>query len=172
MASSSTDTLQRVLAIIAGEGVANIPLGRDRFALIDKADEPQVSQHKWIFASRGYAFTRIDGVVMMMHRFIMDASADAEVDHIDGDGLNNQRYNLRVCSRAENAKNRHTSTGRSRFKGVWRDRSSWRATIWSDGKRSHLGSFVSERKAARAYDKAARELHGEFACTNEDLGLY
>lgn len=172
MAEASSATFQRVLAIIRGEDTVRIPVGRERFALVDAADAERVSQYHWISANRGYAMVKIDGRQVLMHRLITDAPDGAEVDHVDGDGLNNQRYNLRVCSRADNAKNRHTTTGRSRFKGVWRDKRAWRATIWVDRKKISLGSHPTEKAAARAYDVAARLYHGEFAATNADLDLY
>lgn len=171
MAGLPDATFSRLLAIVKGEDAVRIPVG-DSIALVDPADADRLSRHTWMSANRGYAVAIINGERVLMHRLILDAPKGVEVDHADGDGLNNQRYNLRICTRSENAKNRHSTCGQSRFKGVWRDKQAWRATIWVDRCKINLGSFTTQKKAARAYDNAARELHGAFACTNADLGLY
>lgn len=147
------------------------------FALIDRADEALVADRKWYRAGR-YVRARsphADGpVYLVLHRVLMEAPLGCLVDHINGDGLDNRRANLRLCSHAENMKNRakHADTA-STFKGVWFDgrRGMWRAQINVDGERMCLGSFQDERKAAIQYDRAARLFFGAFARTNADLGL-
>ena len=101
-----------------------------------------------------------------MHNVIAGAP---QVDHVNGDGLDNRRANLRPASTAQNARNRsRPSTNRSGFKGVsWvRDRGHWRAGIKVDGRSLNLGSFADPVEAAKAYDEAARRLHGKFARPN------
>ena len=91
------------------------------------------------------------------------------IDHIDGDIKHNHVSNLRYASGTQNQGNRRKqSNTSSMFKGVsWkRDNSKWRACIKIDGKNKHLGCYDDEEEAARAYDEAAREQYGEFACCN------
>jgi hypothetical protein len=167
MAELPNATFQKLLATIRGDDVVEIPVG-DKVALVDAEDAPLVSQYRWRL-NVGYAYVYGLG---SMQRLLMKPPKGKTVDHIDGDRLNNQRYNLRICTHAENMRNRNSATGASRFKGVWLCKGSWRARIGVDGRYIGLGSFASERKAAKAYDKAALELHGEFARTNKDLDLY
>lgn len=98
-----------------------------------------------------------------MHNLIMGAFG---VDHRDHDGLNNQRYNLRVADQHQNGGNMRSKGGTSAFKGVDACYGKWRAQIHADGKKRHLGLFATETDAARAYDAAARESFGEFAFCN------
>lgn len=100
-----------------------------------------------------------------LHRVLMGVTdPNLVVDHTDGDGLNNERSNLRVCDRRRNAWNARPH-GASRYKGVSFHAASgrWRAQIQAFGVRRHLGSFGTELDAAGAYAVAARELHGEYA---------
>jgi hypothetical protein len=93
----------------------------------------------------------------------------AQPDHIDGNGLNNQRSNLRASSQAENMRNRRRNIANvAGFKGVspTRDGSKWRARIWRDDTSVHLGTFATPEGAARAYDAAAMAQFGDFARLN------
>ena len=104
----------------------------------------------------------------MMHRLILgEPPSDQKVivDHRDGNGLNNQRSNLRWVTKQENNCNR-AGFGSSGFLGVSKSRGKWVAKIRRDGIRYHLGTFVSEIEAAKAYDAKAIQLHGEFANLN------
>jgi hypothetical protein len=175
------------------EDIVRIPLkrrdGTTYIAIIDAADWPLVKDYKW------YAFlthatkrspnakTRIyvlgwkGGASAYLHRLIMDCPSEMKVDHKDGDGLNNRRSNLRVCSNVENTRNSTLSSrvGKtSRYKGVGlvKHTGKWNARIHVDGKNVALGYFEKESDAARAYDEAAVRFFGEFAATNETLGLY
>jgi len=144
----------------------------DRSFLIDAADQPLVQQFNWRVSADGYVAANSSGKVLHLHRFLLNAPADALVDHIDSNPRNNRRSNLRICTPAENSKNRQLSTAnRSGFKGVYWERGMWRAHIKSDGKDYHLGYFADITDAAAAYDRAAVLLHCEFAKTNEMLGL-
>lgn len=153
-----------------------------RVALIDDADWDLVSQYPWhVFEeSRAgrlhgpYAVAcvkRSDGrwTTIRMHCLIMGESG---IDHRDGDGLNNQRENLRVATASQNhANERPGAGGTSRFKGVYWDKSKskWCAEIKIDRKKIHLGRFAVEEDAARAYDAAALRAWGEFARLNFEL---
>lgn len=137
------------------------------FAVVDKRDLLLVAQHRWD-CKKGYAATRIGGRWRYMHHLVLGL-ADGEVDHRNGNPLDNRRRNLRPCSRAENLWNRpRYRNNTSGYKGVTYCRTPrlWRAQIAAHGKRYYLGYFKSARAAARAYDAAARELHGEFARVN------
>ncbi|MCP5399876.1 HNH endonuclease [Novosphingobium sp.] len=171
MAHLDADTFERLLSIINGEDCVEVRVGRTRHALIDRDDHPLVAGHSWRFNGR-YAYAKSGSQTILMHRLLTGAEAGFVVDHIDGDGLNNQRYNLRVCTQAENALNRRRTFGMSRFKGVYFDRGGWRSAVQINGRRHRLGTFTTEEQAARAYDKKAVELHGQFAATNMDLGLF
>lgn len=111
-----------------------------------------------------------------LHRAVVGAGRGQRVDHIDGDGLNNQRSNLRVCSNAENIRNSGiNSRNTSGFKGVARrgrgEKPAWEARIMVNGKTLRMGPFATKRAAAEAYDAAAIRLHGDFARTNRAMGL-
>jgi hypothetical protein len=171
MAGIDNTLFDRILEIIRGDDVAEVPVGT-RFARVDAADFALVAEYKWNYNGR-YAFAYgADGVVLMHKLILPSHSARLFVDHVDGDGLNNQRHNLRLASHAENMRNRKATGGKSRFKGVWLSKGAWRAEIQLNGKKIRLGTFTKEADAARAYDRAAVEYHGDFARTNADLGLY
>lgn len=148
-------------------------LNAGRPALVDDADFALVAGKRWQLHTGTHAahFYR-DPVakksrMVLMHRLILQPPAGVVVDHIDHDGLNNQRANLRQCSQAENVRNQRKTRGRSRYKGVLQTPNGrWRAEITKDYRNRHIGVFDSEEAAARAYDAAARELFGAFAHPN------
>ena len=153
-----------------------IPLGKTgKFALVDAADYDFISQWKWSTSGKSWRYAKrtivVDGKysAILMHRLLMNASKGMEVDHIDRDGLNNQRSNLRLCTRAENSRNRpacHNTRGP--FKGVRRvSMFNYKAVIGFQGKVIHLGYFRSPYDAATVYNFKALELFGEFARYNE-----
>lgn len=162
-----------------------IPLTRGKVALVDDADHTWLSQWKWHYKpghsgkSDGYAARGIkrNGKVKIiwMHRFILGVEKGQQVDHEDGDKLNNTRANLRQATKFTNAQNRPKARRKngtsSRFKGLtWNKRNrTWRATIMVNGRAIHIGEFFDEIGAAKAYDKAARQYHGEFARLNFSL---
>jgi len=144
---------------------------QEKVALIDDEDYELVSQYKWHVSRRGkhklYASTGIKAgskkTKVDMHRLIINAPKGQQVDHKNGNGLDNRKENLRVCTRSQNQRNRvaNRTRGTSKYKGVSFDKksNSWRAKI-------SIGSFPSEEEAARAYDEVAGELFGEFAKLN------
>lgn len=109
-----------------------------------------------------------------MHRVILGLTdSGVDVDHKDGNGLNNQRSNLRTASRQENAFNRKVQPHSTPFKGVHYRiaQNKFQARICKDGKRRHLGFFDDSVEAARKYDEVAIQLFGTFARTNALMGL-
>jgi hypothetical protein len=143
---------------------------------VDDSDYENLNQWKWYASkkSNGYYVRRNTGPArkqdyIYMSRVIMNPAEGLTVDHIDHNGLNNQRSNLRVCTYRENSLNR-IPIGSSKYLGVCVYKSGGkeriRASIKSFGKTTHLGYYKTESDAARAYDKAASQIHGEFANLN------
>jgi len=151
-----------------------IALTKGQTATVDAADFDWLSQWNWHaqWAERVkmfYAARTEGGTKVLMHRAIKSATEDVEVDHKDHDGLNNRKGNLRTCTKDQNARNRKQQVNNtSGYKGVtWQNRRSpWKAGIYVNRKRIHLGSFPTKAQAAKAYDDAAKIHHGEFALTN------
>ncbi len=142
-------------------------------ALVDAEDIARVGRYNWSVtktAHTAYALRRAgDGKPIYLHRFILSEASGLlpgiEIDHANGDGLDCRRSNLRTTTHQRNAQNRNATQKRtlSRFKGVTRRRNGrWAARC--AGK--HIGYFGEEMDAALAYDKAAREQFGRFACLN------
>ena len=158
------------------DGAIQVPLTRGKVAVVDSADAGSVSGLLWCAQPIGnswYAVTRLpsDGRLIRMHRAVMGAGFGdlRKVDHIDGDGLNNRRSNLRWADKSSNGCNRGpAANNKSGFKGVSFDRrrGQWIAQIHRGDSTFHLGSFDDPVAAARAYDRGAREHHGEFAWVN------
>lgn len=143
--------------------------------LYDEEDSELISAHKWHKRLHApglyYAATRINGQRFFLHRLIANAPEGSEVDHADGNPMNNTRKNLRICTRSQNQQNRGKfKNNRSGYKGVYRDsgnrKAAWRAQITVNGDRKRLGYFSDPENAARAYDAAARKYCGEFANLN------
>jgi hypothetical protein len=155
-----------------------IPLSQGKVALVDDEDFEWLSQWKWSL-THNYAFRRLrkaedvacgqrrSSTHVTMHRAIMRPPVALDVDHINGDGLDNRRMNLRVASQQENLRNQGCVAG-SGFKGVYlhkRDRC-FNVVMRIDGAVKYLGYFKDAEKAARFYDDVARRHHGRFACVN------
>lgn len=141
---------------------------------VDDADYEWVVRHKWQLDPKGYVKRHIyqwgKRTTIPLAREIMVVGDDMQVDHIDGDKLNNQRSNLRCVCNMKNCWNRRRrSDNTSGYKGVnWcKVRGSWVARIQADGKRLLLGCFDDPKEAARAYNKAALRYHGEYARLND-----
>jgi hypothetical protein len=139
-------------------------------ALVDPEDYDSLAKHKWgIQSDWGYAkrSERRNGKIttFLMHRVVMKAPKGVFVDHINHNGLDNRKANLRFCNNRQNLGNcRKRVTNTSGYKGVCRSKSRGKWTA-NAGCRP-IGYFDTPEEAARAYDKRARELYGEFACVN------
>lgn len=149
-----------------------IQLTRGKQTMVDDDDYDELSRFKWWTDAYGYALTSIGGrrdkKNVRMHRMIVQAKKGEVVDHIDGDPLNNQRNNLRIGTQKENIRNSKPRKSRSGYKGVswYKQTSSWVARVVCDGKYYHVGYYKNPEDAARAYNKKATELFGEFARLN------
>lgn len=153
-----------------------IELTQGMVAVVDDADFEWLNQWKWCVARYGnhaYAEHSIrlpsgKQAAEKMHRLILNAPKGMEVDHIDRDGLNNQRSNLRLATRSQNAINILAGKGVSKFRGVTLDKRSgnWRSGIRINQKYIWLGAYKTEIDAARAYDAGALQYHGEYAQLN------
>ncbi len=151
-------------------GVRRVALSQGLFATVDSADYPEIRKHTWSASRVGtkvYAVAWINGKLVAMHRFLLRPRKGQVVDHIDGNGLNNCRCNLRVCTRAQNQVNRGPRRGgSSRFVGVRRRGNRWHAGITYRGRWHFLGTYADEVEAAKARDRKAVELHGPYAYLN------
>ena len=157
---------------------AEFYLGNGLFAICDWCDFNSVKSFKWNSTSLdsrvqwAWAHDVENGgekrKKVAMHNIIMKPSEGFIVDHINGNGLDNRRSNLRIVTRQQNTFNSVHKGGTSKYKGVALDKESglWRAYIAKDGKRTWLGRFPDELSAAIAYDKAAKDMFGEYAKLN------
>jgi hypothetical protein len=149
----------------------------DAFILVDADDYTMVtSSTPWLKKSANvtYAMVSRDGEEVRLHRLIAGAQEGMDVDHINGDGLDNRKANLRVCTHQENMANQpKREGGSSSFKGVCWDESKgkWAAKLTVNGETKNLGRFDSEADAAMAYDREASKCFGAFARLNKDLFL-
>ena len=148
--------------------------GIGKFALVDDDDFERLNKHRWHCDNYGYVRTAIigggDKCRIRMHRMIMNPPSKMEVDHIDHIVLNNQKSNLRICTHSQNQKNlKMTIQSRSGFKGVYRvkNKNGWQSAITYNGKKIRLGTYKNKIAAAKAYNKAAKKYHGEFAILNK-----
>lgn len=162
-----------------------LQLSQGLVAIVDKEDFERCSKFKWyavkdtnnarevyyaktnIRHSNGYMTT------IALHRFILNAGKGSIIDHIDGDGLNNRKNNLRFATASQNMMNQRRNPNglkASPYKGIAKHGNKWAARIRQDGMWIHVGYFEQARDAAEAYDIAAVELFGEFARTNKEMG--
>lgn len=154
-----------------------IVLTRGAVALIDDEDAASVSAFSWCLIDNGrqrYAMARYCGKHFQLANWIMRPPPQLVVDHINGDGLDNRRCNLRICTQNENLQNRRRRIDCIYPVGV--DQGSdgaYSARITVDKQRHDLGKFLTTEEASAAYQAASVRLRGEFARTNYDdpLGL-
>ena len=151
-----------------------IYITKGKVAVVDSEDYADLSKHKWCSWSRGrYAGRKIteNGKtrIVLMHREIMRATKGQEIDHINGDGLDNRKENLRYVTRQQNIFNKKPQGKTSQYKGVYyrakEDR--WVAQISVNRVKKYLGIYKSEKQAAIAYNNEAEKAYGEYAWLNE-----
>lgn len=155
-----------------------IALTQGQFTVVDDEDYPQLMNYKWYAHKKsrndGYYAARNGGnskaKKIFMHREIMNTPAGFETDHINGNGLDNQKSNLRVCSKEQNqhnqtVKRKNTS---SKYKGVsyYKKNKKWGVNMTFHGKCLFFGLYDSEVEAANIYNLFAIELFGEYASLN------
>lgn len=141
-------------------------------ALVDDCDYDSVNSYKWhaqkMQGDIWYAARADGGKFVRMHRIIMSVS-DRKicVDHINHNGLDNRRGNLRTCTHAQNLANSRKKKGKNRFKGISERCGNFRAIITLNGKLKSLGTYKNEQDAVSAYNSAVTSMHGEFAFLND-----
>lgn len=140
--------------------------------LVDREDIPRLKIfNSWNITGRvGNFYVSANicrGGSIILHRLILSFPDGLDIDHINGDTLDNRKSNLRICTHGENMRNRKVNNG-CKYKGVFfvNRSKNFRAEIVVNGKRTHIGQFLDPREAALAYNEKALEIHGEFARLN------
>lgn len=170
-------------SVFPNYALKTITLANGKVALVDDKDFDRLNRAKWNEYKNAsgihYARRALGGPpprhTEYMHRVVLNAPAGMEVDHINGNGLDNRRANLRLCTHAENGKNKGKSrNSTSKYLGVsWRnDRQCWRAQICSKGRKTSFGSFQDEKEAAKCRDAHALAIFGKFARLNFPLSSH
>jgi len=155
-----------------------IELTKNMFTKVDDDDFEFLSKRKWCYSGR-YAYGRFGNRMIFMHRVILKVPYGLFTDHIDGDGLNNQKYNLRICTISQNTSNSKLRIDNpSGFRGVrfkkypcTTGNGRWESRIRFMNKDVHIGYYDTPEEAAHARDDKARELFGEFASLNFPEGV-
>ena len=154
-----------------------ILLTQGKYTIVDDENYGWLMQWKWCVSKKHRSWYAVRGTerggiqkTYQMHNFIMPPPKNKEIDHKNGDGLDNRKCNLRICTHAENIRNQRTriTKGTSIFKGVCFEKQtgSWKAQIGFNKKSINLGRYKSEIEAARVYDSAAKNLYKQYAQTN------
>lgn len=148
-------------------------LTQGQVTLVNKKDLPRITKHSWFATKQGkdfYVRAKINGKSVPLHRFLMGCYDSSKiVDHKNNNTLDNRTSNLRIVNTTQSAINRRGWRNKgdgSKYKGVYKSGNKWRSVIKKKGKRFELGRFNTQEEAAKAYDKKAVELHGEFANLN------
>lgn len=153
----------------AGECGILIPLTKGAVTVINQEDYDSAKKHKWHLTGN-YARTCLSyGNNLLLHRMIMGAKKGQQVDHVNGNGLDNRRSNLRICTNLQNSHNQKKAKNKtSEYKGVsWAKRQKkWMVVIWINKISVFLGYYRNEIFAAGVYDQKAKEAFGEFARLN------
>lgn len=158
--------------IILNKDYALVPLTQGQFGIIDIEDIAFAKSHNWVAVKHAtyYMTTTEKTHKKYYHRLIMNCPPGKQIDHINHDGLDNRKINLRITDASQNSRNTRKTfrLTTSKFKGVYWDKSRklWAATIRINYKHKTIGRFKNEIEAAKAYDKKAKELFGEYSCLN------
>lgn len=143
--------------------------------MVEDDDFTWLNRYRWCYKPEygprndGYAIRRNGKTMVLMHRIITGATEGVQVDHKNGDKLDNRRLNLRLCSAAGNARNvGRRRTNKSGFTGISWNKSvqKWSAYIYIDNKQKYLGYFHDKRVAVFVREQMARIWHGDFAKLN------
>lgn len=154
------------------EEICKIKLTQDKYTIIDFDDYGLISNYKWYAHKKGNSFyvnSKIKSKTIFLHRVILDPPENMHVDHINGDGLDNRRCNIRIVVHHQNMMNRNKRKDNiSKYKGVYKrkDCNRYAARIVFNGKTIHLGNFLTDYDAARAYNEAAKKYFGEYSRLN------
>jgi len=156
-----------------------IPLTQNKYAIVDPEDYERINKHKWHVQRTGRTFyavrrakgrERTKGQIVWMHRCIFTPPEDMYIDHINNNALDNRKANIRPATPAQNARNRRKMAAKtsSKYKGVsyHAGQKKWCASIRVNGQYKYFGLFEDETEAAKAYDKAAKLYHKDFAVLN------
>lgn len=154
--------------------------GEGKFAEVDDELFDLLNNWKWSLTKNGYAsrcsWKNGKRVRIYLHRFVTNCPEGKYVDHIDGNKLRNTKVNLRIVTCSQNGMNRKSGKTTSKYKGITIDvtTGNWRARITRDKKIFSIGSYKTELEAAKAYDRKAIELFGEYAKLNfpEDVIIH
>jgi hypothetical protein len=154
-----------------------IKLSQGKVALVDDEDFELVSKYKWNLTINGkakYGQTKINGKNVRIHRLVMNAKAGQIVDHVNGNGLDNRKSNLRFCTKSQNSANRTSiQDNQSGILGVHWDKKRLKWVMQIRGIEKKMQKyFHCPFAAAKEYDSLAKKYFGKFAKTNEDFGLY
>jgi len=164
-----------------GYAFRKIPLTQGKYAIVDPEDYKELAKYEWyakrcerrFYAERwGKAKqgSGVKGTGVKMHQVIMGTVKGKVIDHINHNGLDNRKANLRFATAQQNSWNKRKQEGSysSKYKGVHRVKSEkkWRARITCNGRVIYIGRFDDERAAAMAYDAKAKEMFGDYASLN------
>jgi len=149
-----------------------ITLTQGQIALVDDEDYNMLMRYKWHAAKCNNIFYAVTTyrdagkqINLFMHRMLLNPQKGKIIDHIDHNGLNNQKHNIRICTYSDNAQNRK-GKGNSKFKGVYYRRGKYEVAIRDNGKLKHIASTHDEIEAAKIYDINALAIYGENAYLN------
>jgi len=160
-----------------GYAFRKIPLTQGKYAIVDPEDYEELAKYNWYakrcerrFYAERWDSSGIKGIGVKMHQVIMGTAEGKVIDHINHNGLNNRKANLRFATTQQNTWNKRKQKGNysSQYKGVHlvKSEKKWRAVITCNGSQIYIGRFDDEKAAAMAYDAKAKELFGEYASLN------